>query len=323
MSPVFTYGENRIILDEVRTKEGMARFVDELDLTPPFIVKPNWINEELAHLTDPVVLSWVLESLVTKGETVVTEAYSARNQTMRLRKREGETKLERHRRAERVFLRRQGLERTFRELGVDYVNVDEELAAGRMVDAETVGAETEARYAPVERSELYSHIPERLYQLRAGTFISLAKFKLTFSMCVKNIFGLIPDTADEIGRGSYHGKKDRKLPRNIIDINKIYRSLFTVVGMVEGIRSLTGLINRGGHHSMFGYDYEVFENRGLFYFGSDPLWLDAFIAAQCGIDPRSYRTAVLPEPHLSLGFEELSQWPKALEEDAEGLGKPF
>jgi hypothetical protein len=92
---------------------------------------------------------------------------------------------------------------------------------------------------------------------------------------------------------------------------------------VEGIRSLTGFINRGPYHSMFGYDYEVHENLGLFYYGTDPLWLDAFVCSQCGIDPKAYKTSVLPQPHLSLAYDELPSWPDELEDAARSLGSPI
>lgn len=323
MPRTFRFQTNEIVVGTVADAKELAELLDEIALDPPFIVKPNWINEELAHQTDPIVLAWFLEHLASEGETFLVEAYSARNQAMKLEGPEGETKMERCRRTEAEFIRRQGLMDLIEEPGITYLNVDEEVAAGRTVDPEEIRSRTESRYRPVERSELYAYVPSTLYDIRDGTLISLAKFKLTFSMCTKNIFGMIPDLARPGGRGSYHGKKDRKLPRNIIDINKIYRANFNVVGIVEGVRTLTGFINRGSHHSMFGYDYEVHRDRGLVYFGTDPLWLDAFVACQCGIDPRSYATSVLPQPHLSLGYQELDPWPEELEACARDLGSPL
>lgn len=321
MARSFEFSGSVIVLDSVKDSGDFASFVDQLQLKPPFVVKPNWINEELAHQTDPLVLSWLLKELTSKGETCVVEAYSARNQIPKGKP--GESKLEKFRRTEREFLRRQGLDRVFRDLGVTYLNVDEELMAERIADPVTVRSVTESRVKPVKNDELYSFVPQALYDLRRGTMISFAKFKLTFSMCTKNIFGLIPEMAREGGRGSYHGKKDRMLPRSIVDINKIYRAVFNVVGLVEGVRNLTGFINRGPHHSVFGYDYEVYENLGLVYFGMDPLWLDAFICSMCGVDPRSYRTSVLPQSHLALGYRELLPWPKELEDTARSLGSPI
>ena len=312
-----------IMFDKAKSLGEFNSFIDRLPLQPPFIVKPNWICEEYAHQTDPVVLTWLLENLTSKGETYVVEAYSARNHPPGGPQPPSEDKLEWLRRSDEGFLRRQGLDVVFHDLGITYLNIDEEILAGRAVDPGEIQSITESSYPPVERKELYSFVPEKLYQMRNGTLIDFAKFKLTFSMCTKNLFGLIPDCKTPGGRGAYHGKKDRQLPRNIVDINKIYRAVFNVIGLVEGVRSLTGFINRGPYHSMFGYDYEVHEDLGLVYYGSDPLWLDAFICAQCGIEPKSYRTSVLPEPHLALGYEEISPWPQEIIEAAKNLGSPI
>jgi hypothetical protein len=314
------YFDGRVILwDRVRREEEFSSFIDQLNLKPPFIVKPNWINDELAHHTDPLVLEWLLNKLAGIGETVVVEAYSARNQ---IGKSNGdETKIEKYRRTEAKYLKKMGLDRVFDDTGVSYVNVDEEILEGSIADPRTVRTVTETRFGPVENGELYTFIPSVLFDMRGGTLISLAKFKLTFSMATKNLFGLIPDLSQPGGRGHYHGEKDRDLPRNIIDIYKIYCSVFNVVGIVEGIRNITGFIDRGPHHSMFGYDYEVREDLGLVYYGTDPLWLDAFIASQCGIEPRYFKTSVLPNSHLSLGYS-LSPWPDELEKIARDSGNP-
>jgi hypothetical protein len=318
--PLHYFDSQFILWDTVEREDEFGIFIDQLNLKPPFIVKPNWINDELAHHTDPQVLEWLLRRLGGMGETVVVEAYSARNQKGKAK--EGETKIEKYRRTERKYREKMGLDRIFNDLGVRYINVDEEILKDDIADPRTIRSVTETGFSPVVNSELYTYIPRALYDLRGGTLISLAKFKLTLSMSTKNLFGLIPDLAKPGGRGFYHGEKDRDLPRSIIDVYKIYRSVFNVVGMVEGIRNLTGFIDKGPHHSMFGYDYEVREGLGLIYFGTDPLWLDAFIAAQCGIEPRFFRTSVLPESHLSLGYKELP-WPQELERDAKNLGSPI
>ena len=316
------YFDNHLILwDKVKREDEFSSFIDQLDLKPPFIIKPNWINDELAHHTDPLVLEWMVRKLNEIGETAVVEAYSARNQKGRARK--DETKIDKYRRTEGRYLKKMGLDRLFSELGVRYINVDEEVLSDDIADPRTVKTITETNGGgPVNHEELYSYIPRVLYEMRGGTLISLAKFKLTLSMSTKNLFGLIPDLPQTGGRGFYHGEKDRDLPSSIIDVYRIYCSVFNVVGFVEGIRNLTGFIDRGSHHSMFGYDYEVKENLGLIYYGTDPLWLDAFIAAQCGIEPRIFRTSVLPESHLSLGYR-VNPWPDELEKTAKNLGSPF
>lgn len=319
----FEFREHRVKMAHVFSRAEFESLLDTIDLSPPFIVKPNWINQEYAHHTDPEVLTWLLGYLSSIGKTVVTEAYSARNNPPGSAKPDQGEYAEHLRRTDEAFLVSQGLLDTFRELGAEYVNVDEEMIAGHCEPSGVIRRATESRFGPVAEEGLYSCVPTKLYELRGGTFISFAKFKLTFSMCTKNLFGMIPELSRPGGRGSYHGRKDRDLPRNIIDINKIYRSSFNVVGLVEGINTLTGHINRGSYHSMFGYDYEVHENTGIVFFGTDPLWLDAFVCALSRMDPRDNPTSAIPEPHLSLGYEEISAWPDELVSTARSLPSPL
>ena len=318
--PLHYFDGCHILWDKVEGEEQFSSFVDQLNLRSPFIVKPNWINDELAHFTDPVILGWLLRKLTQIGETVIVEAYSARNQMAKSEP--GEQKIDKFRRTDAEYLERLGLDRLFRDLGVRYVNIDEEILNDEIADPRHVRTVTETAFGPVENSDLYTFVPKTLYDLRGGTLISLAKFKLTFSMATKNLFGLIPDLSQPNGRGYYHGEKDADLPRNIIDIYKIYCSVFNVVGIVEGIRDLTTFIDKGPHHSMFGYDYDVKENLGLLYYGTDPLWLDAFIASPCGIEPRYFKTSILPQSHLSLGYKE-HPWPSDLERIAQSSGSPL
>ncbi len=319
----FEFREHLVKMARVFSRAEFESLLDTIDLSPPFIIKPNWINQEYAHHTDPEVLTWLLGYLSSIGKTVVTEAYSARNNPPGSAKQERGILLEHLRRSDEAFLVSQGLLETFRELGVQYVNVDEEMLAGRFEAPDSIRRATDSQFEPVADDSLYSYVPTKLYELRGGTFVSFAKFKLTFSMCTKNLFGMIPELSRPGGRGSYHGRKDRDLPRNIIDINKIYRASFNVVGLVEGINSLTGRINRGSYHSMFGYDYEVEENTGTVFFGTDPLWLDAFVCALSRMDPRDNPTSAIPEPHLSLGYDELSAWPDELVSTARSLSSPL
>jgi len=166
---------------------------------------------------------------------------------------------------------------------------------------------------------LYSFLPTKLYARRTGTFISLAKFKVFFTLCMKNMFGLIPE---HVGYGSrlraYHGKASEDLAQNIADINKIYRSIFNLVGMVEGVNSLSYNIGKetGRYKAVFGYKYDALERMGLIYYCDEPLWLDAFIHQQCGRNP-------LEEEQLELASQIFGRWPPKLIKEAEKTGNPL
>jgi uncharacterized protein (DUF362 family) len=319
----FEFERGRLVLDYVHTQEEFFDFMDSLQLRKPFIVKPNWICGDYGHFTDPQILEWMLRFFHERGKVVLVESYSGRNMMALpdlkpgLRFSEDERKLVR--KSEENFLKMTGTKNVIDELGIEYVNVAEEVLAKRTVDKETVRRLVEKKYYPVLRGELYAFLSEKLYALKTGTFVSLAKFKVFFTMCTKNMFGLIPEHVGYSSRFiTYHGKADRNLSQNIVDINKVYRSIFDIVGIVEGVNSLGYNIGEetGKHKSVFGYRYDVLENKGLIYYCDDPLWLDAFVHLQCGKDP-------MKEEHLQLASRTFKRWPSELIEEAKKIGNPL
>jgi len=142
------------------------------------------------------------------------------------------------RKGERWFLEYSGIDRVLQKHQVEYLNLTEEAWAGRTADAALVQQAVEQRFAPVQFSEMYAKVPARLFALRGGTLLSISKYKIVFyplgvSLSVKNLFGLIPGPS----RGKFHGKEHTFLDQSIVDINKIYRSLFAVKGIVEMVYS--------------------------------------------------------------------------------------
>lgn len=318
----FEFDGKTIIADEVHNKKKFLSFLQSLDLKPPFIVKPNWICEDYGHFSDPHVLEWTLEFLRSLGHVILVESYSARNMmqctNMSPSLKFTEQELNQVRKTEEEFLKRTKIHRTLQKLKIEYVNVAEEVLKQSVVDSNFVKNHVVSKFGPVSRSELYGFVPKRLYSLRNGTFINMAKFKVFFSMCTKNLFGLIPEYVGYGSRFSYHGKADRDLPRNIVDINKIYRTLFTVVGLVEGINTLTCDLQDSNKKckSVFGYEYGVLEDLGLLYYSDEPLWLDAFIHQQCGRNPSETK-------HLALAASTFRTWPPELLDTAGKMPDPL
>jgi len=310
-----------IIADKVYNKNEFNTFLSGINIKPPFIVKPNWISEDYGHYTDPKILKWLLQFLSSHGQVVLTESYSARNSInlpVTGYKKLIEQDMKKIRESEKDFLIRTGIHSLLQELEIEYVNITEEVLEQRIIDPDLVRREVTALYEPIFRTEFYSYVPEKLYKLRKGTFINLAKFKIFFSMCVKNIFGMIPEYVGNGSRYRYHGKDDKYLADNIIDINKIYRSLFNVVGIVEGINTLT--CDRGGvskpYKAKFGYEYYVSENNGLIYYGNETHWLDAFIHQQSGKNPNQTE-------HLTKAADVFGKWPTKLLEVAKQMNDPL
>ena len=125
--------------------------------------------------------------------------------------------------------------------------------------------------------------------------LSLSKYKMVFyplgvSLSIKNLFGLIPGPS----RGKFHGKDHVFLDQNIVDINKIYRSLFAVKGIVEAVYS-AGDIPTETDRTM------SYPGRGTAFASEDTVSLDAFATATMGRDPGSVG-------HLRLAAQTFGAW---------------
>jgi uncharacterized protein (DUF362 family) len=187
------------------------------------------------------------------------------------------------------------------------LNLTEEIWAGRAADAAQVQQIVEAKYAPVEFPELYSKVPSRLFDLRGGTLLSLAKYKMVFyplgvSLAIKNLFGLIPGPS----RGKFHGKDHVHLDQNIVDINKIYSSLFSVKGIIESAFS-SGSIDEEGENTT------VHPGCGMAFASDDLVALDAFTSSLYGRDPQSVG-------HLKLAGQTFGAWDEKVFLEASQMG---
>jgi uncharacterized protein (DUF362 family) len=136
--------------------------------------------------------------------------------------------------------------------------------------------------------------------MREGTFLSLAKYRLNHdpivvSLSLKNLFGMIPGPS----RRKYHGKNNRLLAQSIVDINKVYRSLFSVKGMVDAV--LTASI---GYVREDAINPKIVKNNGLLLGSDDCVKLDAFVAAVEGKDPSKIE-------YLNLAATNFESWDEA------------
>ena len=95
-------------------------------------------------------------------------------------------------------------------------------------------------------------------------------------------------------RMKYHGKKNALLDQSILDINKIYRALFNVKGIVEGIFTASDM----GDNPL---NPVIHENLGLFLGCEDTVELDAFTTALVKKNP--YQVG-----HVKLSAELFGRW---------------
>jgi uncharacterized protein (DUF362 family) len=108
------------------------------------------------------------------------------------------------------------------------------------------------------------------------------------------MFGMIPSPF----RGRYHGEDDCMLDKNIVDINKVYASMFSLVGVIESVFTAT----------ITDVSYSVNVNRNIeaVWSSKNTLELDALVAAQLGVSPHDVT-------HLKLASEQFGIWDSKLE----------
>jgi uncharacterized protein (DUF362 family) len=273
--------------------------VDALNLKPPVLIKPNWGTVECYSNT--TILDWVLAAI--PGEKLVIESHGwARTEAALLHQPAGGLTKANLRKGDAWFLGFSGVREVLEKHHVSYLNLTEEIWAGRAADAAQVRQVVEDCYAPVQNEEQYARVPARLFELRGGTLLSLAKFKVVFdplgvSLSIKNLFGLVPGPS----RGKYHGPNHSLLDQSIVDINKIYSSLFTLKGMIETVGG-AGFVGEDATNDVRPVGEHVFAGQHL------PS-LDAFATALTGRDPAEIG-------HLRLAGQTFGAWAPELRAEA-------
>jgi len=274
------------------TRDDFIELLEKLDLKPPVIIKPNWGTS--VCFTEAEIIDWTLEAI--DGDAIVVESYGwARTEEALRTGKLGSKKRGDLRGSDEWFLRHSGINRVLEKHGVEYLNITEENWAGRTVDSDVIRAQVESRHEPVMRDELYGVIPEKLYELRHGALLSLSKVKLWqddigVSLTIKNLFGMIPNSS----RMRYHGKGHKDLHINIVDIFKIYDSVFNIKGVVEAMKTASV------HDADEGKTCIIPDPRFVAV-SKNPLELDAACALMMGIEPSKNK-------YLSRAAEVLGNW---------------
>ena len=286
----------KVILEQSQDPSIYRNVVSELKLKPPVIIKPNWGT--INNFTEAAVLDGVLSAI--NGEAIVVESYGwARTEDALNGKGIGSVKKSDLKKSDEWFLKYSGVGDVLKKHGVEYLNVTEEVWAKRVVDPGVVKRHAE-KYPPVLFEEMYGMVPQRLYDLRGGTFLSLAKYRLNHqpivvSLSLKNFFGMIPGP----GRSKFHGEFDCKLDQSIVDVNKVYRSIFDVAGMVDGV-----LTASQGKTPEEAIRPNTAKNKGLLLGSRDGVTLDATVATLEGWDPAKIG-------YLKLASQTFGAWDEA------------
>lgn len=276
-------------------KQSFADLIHSLRLKPPVVIKPNWGFSVV--FTEANVLDWVLSAI--DGEVLVVESYGwARCKEAVFEKQYGSKEPDDLRASDKWFLEYSGIGEVLAKHDVEFLTVTEEVWAGRIADPTVIKKGLEEKFPAVHNEEMYSFVPSRLYKMRGGTFLSLAKLKfmpaeyshpsIDISLSIKNLFGMIPGP----GRGKFHGKENILMNQSIVDMNKVYRSLFTVKGVVEAVQTAS----RG-----MSLEPVIFENPGLAWACEDTVELDATVSAHVGQEPEKVG-------HIRLAAECFGKW---------------
>jgi uncharacterized protein (DUF362 family) len=88
------------------------------------------------------------------------------------------------------------------------------------------------------------------------------------------MFGMIPDPI----KAWWHGSKHSRIASSILDINKVYHSLFNVYGICEALKTTPFNHPEGEYKSkILGYDYNIIKDLGVVVFGRNLASLDAIL----------------------------------------------
>ncbi|MFA5776092.1 MAG: DUF362 domain-containing protein [Patescibacteria group bacterium] len=272
--------QNTFRIQKIKTQVDMDEFVAFLDLkSPKVIVKPNWVSYQKGTYTDARVLDMFLTAV--KRPTILAESYTFWRTDKKVRGegdyfsskeanlKTGKDHWDFFKKQDGIFLNETGIGKVLKKHNAEYLNITNEVWGGKTASPHEVKTIVESKYAPVSAEDLYSYIPNKIYELKGYDMISFSKAKIDSSygasLSIKNLFGLIPDpTRYE----KYHGgDTEHLLTQSIIDANKIYRSLFNTKFVVEGVFE----------HCSINWDTEIATpilDWGVIIGGSDALEVD-------------------------------------------------
>ena len=290
LQPVNSMEFGRVSFRDGIQRESFIEMIKALNLKPPVVIKPNWGFSVI--FTEADILDWTLAAI--DGDALVVESYGwARCREAVEEKKYGPFNREALRKADKWFLRYSGIDKVLKKHDVEYLNITEEVWADRIAEQETIQSIVEDSYSPLHIEKMASFVPQRLYDLSEGTFLNLSKLKfmgddIVISLTLKNLFGMIPGP----DRGEFHGEMNKAMNPSIIDMNKIYRSLFKTKGVVEGVFTAS----RG-----MTLEPQIYKNPGILWTCDDSLELDAVVSAHVGIDPSEVG-------YLKLAAQNFGEW---------------
>jgi len=299
------YRSRSTTVAKVHDSASLKQILDESLLeAETIIVKPNWVDTEPGGYTDTRSLRVLFEALDTK--IIVTESlHFARVKNLpelsiRLPgedryvdwhwflKGEGWRWLidnpdwswfkddgwwDQLHIADKEFLDEYGYTDLFQEFDVTYINTTNEVWGGGYADPMKVKEVVEQRFPPVMVQSLYGMVPEKLYMLRGSPMISFARLKQYATFTLKNMFGLIIHPM----RTWWHDINNVKIASSIVDINKVYHSLFNMYGICESLYQTAVPHPEGEYDALYMGRYDLIDGFGVVATGKDLVALDSLM----------------------------------------------
>ncbi len=230
-----------VVVGRITTQKDFHSFLEKLELKGAiFAIKPNWNATE--NSTSAQTLDWLLSTL--RGNIKIIDGYSAwRNQlSIGSEQREiitpsnARMKWQWIKEQDKWFLKHTGTDKILEKHKVEYINVTEEVWSMKTLEANEVRDLVDSKYGVILSQEMYNFVPTRIYELRGSTFISLNSTYFSrgeISLSTSNLFTLIPDPARHV---KWSGRNRTHFSQSIVDINKIYRSIFSPCYWINEIR---------------------------------------------------------------------------------------
>lgn len=280
----------KVIDTMIKDSNDMTAFLNRFNLgSEGVVIKPNWTSGDYGFYTDVESLEPLLDAIEGKKYIVESYMYGRTDNSIKINAANALENWEWLKEQDQKFLEKSGMGKLLQKYDAEYINITEEWWSGRAVDAGVIKNIVESRYKAIKHRELYGMVPEKLFKLRNLPLISYAKIKYTLpsvsnfsSLSMKNLFGLIPVPNREL----YHGSDmETGLSRSIVDIMTIYKALFRVVGVCEGIYHIPVTREEGkNQYKMIWTEYDVIENLGIVLGSEDLVTLDAYVNSLIGLD---------------------------------------
>lgn len=236
-------------VQKINSKKDIEVILEQLAITSKTVlIKPNWVGAYNGGYTDARVIDLFLQAL--KGKKVIfIESYTFWR-TDKKKDAKGDYFSSRYANLEKGiqhwdffkkmddwFLNFTGIGSILKKHKAEYLNITNQVWEKNVAHSNIIKELVLNKYSHVAIDDMYAYIPKKIYDFSGSNLISLAKAKIDSaygaSFSIKNLFGLIPDPTRY---DKYHGgDKEDILTQSIIDVHKIYQSLFKVSFMVESI----------------------------------------------------------------------------------------